>query len=54
MRERPILDQLLEVAAVHAVLDGAGEARAYFGEIAIAYGFDEQIAQGPALELELA
>ena len=54
MGERPVFDQSLEVRPVHAVLDGAGQARANLGLVAVADRFDEEVAQRPAVELEVA
>jgi hypothetical protein len=36
------------------VFDGVGKARAYLRQVAVADGFDQKVAQRPALELELA
>jgi hypothetical protein len=53
-REDAVLDEVLEVRSVDGVVDGALEAGADVGAVAVADGFDEQVAQRLAVELELA
>ena len=52
--ERPLFEQVLELAAVERVLDDRRQPGAHLGLVAVADGLDQQVAQRPALELELA
>ena len=52
--ERPLFEQVLELAAVERVLDDRGQAGAHLGLVAVADRLDQQVAQRPPLELELA
>ena len=54
MGERALFEQVLEVAAVERVVDDLREPGAHLGLIAVADRLDQQLAQRPALELELA
>ena len=50
----PILQQILKLAAVERVLHRRRQAGTNFRQIAVADRFDEQFAQWPARELNLA
>ena len=52
--QRALFEQVLQLAAVERVLDDRGEPGAHLGLLAVADGLDQQVAQRPALELELA
>src|SRR5690606_27331256 len=54
VRKGALLEQVLDVGAVHRVLDGAGQACAYFGLVTVADRLDHELAQRLAFELELA
>jgi hypothetical protein len=53
VRERPLLQQLLEPAAIDGVGDGTCELRAHLGTLAVADRLDQELSARPALELEL-
>jgi hypothetical protein len=54
VRQHALFEQTLQVAAVERGVEHRGEVRLDLGLFAMADGFDQQFAQRPALELELA
>ena len=54
VRQGALFEQVLQLRPVEGVLDDRGQARAHLGLIAVADGLDQQLAQRPALELQLA
>src|SRR5690606_38150822 len=54
VRERPILEQTLQMLPIHTVLNRARKPRAHFRLVAVADLLDDQLAQRSTLKLELA
>ena len=54
VHQRPLFQQVLELALVERILDDLGKAGAHLRPLAVADGFDQQLAQRPAFELQLA
>ena len=53
-RQGALFEQLAQFLGIEGVFDGGGEAGAHFRLFAVADGIDEQLAQGPAIELHFA
>ena len=52
--QRALFEQVLELRPVDGVVDGLRQPGAHLGPVAVADRLDQQVAQRPALELELA
>src|SRR5207249_7388023 len=52
--ECALFEQVLKLLAINGVGNGLGEFRPHLGAFAVANGFDQELAQRPALKLEFA